>query len=78
MSDDKKPTLAAVDLTGWDKPIVRYEPLPGQMEFSFSDSRPRLATTEGDQLLLFDSGADLPGIKDLANRGQQLLFDGED
>ena len=73
MSDRQSPHQPAAQLAGWDKPHRQYEPLEGQLEL-FGSHTQRLTTADGQQLL-FDSGNDLPGIKDLVERGQQVLFD---
>ena len=74
MTNEKKLAHAVIDLEGWDKPLPTHEPLPGQLELVFTESKPHTVITNTGQGMLFDSGQDLPGIDDLVERGQNLLF----
>jgi hypothetical protein len=68
MSSLKPQRQASSQLDGWRQPPPRLEPLPGQA--GLFEYRPRIEPTGQGEL--FDTGRDLPGVDEGA---QRLLWD---
>ncbi len=59
-----------IDLSDWDGPLARYEPLPGQRGlFEVVPSQPAQGPGQGE---LFDTGRDLPGAEE---KSQRIIWD---